>query len=91
MTDSKLSALRRSMTAEQWAEHWRKVQAEAQHDTHVDIGGREYERLPARECRQDAPGWPRMRRSPAREGQGRRGGDAISTLQRSGNRSVPQP
>jgi hypothetical protein len=47
-TDPKrgLSALRRSMTAEQWARHWQTVQAAAQHDTHTEIGGKVYARLP---------------------------------------------
>lgn len=40
-----VSALRRSMTAEQWERHWQRVMDEAQLDTRVEIGGTEYERL----------------------------------------------
>src|SRR5688572_11182282 len=41
-----VSALRQSMTAEEWQRHWQKVKDAAQLDTHVDIGGKEYPRLP---------------------------------------------
>jgi hypothetical protein len=47
-TDQKrgqVSALRRSMTPEQWARHWQKVMEAAQLETHVDLAGRQYERL----------------------------------------------
>lgn len=35
-----------AMTPEQWARHWQEVQAAAQEITHMDIGGKEYARLP---------------------------------------------
>ncbi|MEO8655079.1 MAG: hypothetical protein ABI409_13220 [Ramlibacter sp.] len=41
-----VSELRRSMTAEQWTQHWKAVMAAAQLDTHTDIAGKEYQRLP---------------------------------------------
>jgi hypothetical protein len=42
----RVSALRRSMTAEQWQRHWQAVKDQAQLDTHTEISGKQYARLP---------------------------------------------